>query len=664
MRTALRPAGFGPQPDPSLTVHLTLDSDTLVYAIGDVHGSLFELRELEERIIADAAGFSGAKTIVMLGDYVDRGLSSSGVIEHLKRPPPAGFERICLRGNHEQLFVAFLEDPTSHGDWLRIGGRETLESYGLEVPERIRRRSDLKALADLARQAVPADHVAFLKQLPLTVRHGAIVYVHAGLRPGLAPERQSLDDLLFMVDHADGPVGPAGLRVVHGHVASLVPLVRPHRICIDTGAYRTGILTAARVDDGQIRFLKSTDPLRSAAVPSGKPVAGPALPAAAVVGADVPAAEAAATPVAAPSDPAPARPQTAIRFLPEPSADSLPDPTQGEARARPRFGLAAGLGTVAAVFAAFWLTDVDARFLNALKKAEVVEQRPVSPPSPSPAMVAAPEPVRQIEEPTGSIAALRIEPRSATAVRDEAGVGPSWSGLADRVVPPAHEPPAEPVEVAAIAPAEASDLNETTAAVTTALYPPLPPSRPVLPTDSAVQQTMLVQERMDQRDAPAVTKQRAAKVRAKKPRRPRAGTVRTAREVLEERRRPWILFGLLSPRDSEPVDRPYQDRAGGYRERRSPVGGSPSVQSSSGERQAAAGKSGKSGKSAGKSSRSSSGTSSTDRGGLLGGVTGALSGVGDRVSSALGGRSGRSGKNESGGGRSGGRDSGRNSRDD
>ena len=158
--------------------------DTVVYAIGDVHGCYKELRSLEQRILLDALPFRGRKIIIMLGDYVDRGPNSKRVLDHLIAPAPKGFLRVCLAGNHEVAMLGYLDGHLSRELWLPIGGIETLYSYGVD-PARL---GDLYGSSEEVdrriREAIPASHVSFMRTLPVLVCSRKFVFVHAGIRRG------------------------------------------------------------------------------------------------------------------------------------------------------------------------------------------------------------------------------------------------------------------------------------------------------------------------------------------------------------------------------------------------------------------------------------------------------------------------------------------------
>lgn len=227
----------------------------VIYAIGDVHGCHAALLDAEARILDDAAASDGRKLLVMLGDYIDRGPNSRQVIEHLLMPPPAGFERVALCGNHDDLFYRFLLDPAAHLSWLQLGGRETLFSYGIDASHSLEQPRGLERLAALTREAVPQHHVDFLRSLPSLLTIGPIVFVHAGLRPGLPLDEQSDEDLLWIREPflSRGPELP--VLVVHGHTPAPQVSHGKGRICIDTAAFATGHLAVLKIANGKTEVI-------------------------------------------------------------------------------------------------------------------------------------------------------------------------------------------------------------------------------------------------------------------------------------------------------------------------------------------------------------------------------------------------------------------------
>jgi serine/threonine protein phosphatase 1 len=230
----------------------------VIYAIGDVHGCLEKLLKLEQRLVEDADQFSGTKLIVMLGDYIDRGSDSAGVIEHLCAGPPDGMKRLCLAGNHEALLLDSLADPRMFEFWMDFGAQATLLSYGLDIHHlRTGMRFDTERIATELRQAIPEAHLAFIEALPASLSTPEYFFAHAGVRPGTALAEQKERDLMWIRDSFIRYEGaPFDKKIVHGHTPAPKPVVTPIRIGIDTGAYLDGKLTAARlVPNAKTLFL-------------------------------------------------------------------------------------------------------------------------------------------------------------------------------------------------------------------------------------------------------------------------------------------------------------------------------------------------------------------------------------------------------------------------
>lgn len=231
-------------------------NDVVLYAVGDVHGMLDPLLAIENRIIRDGERFDCPKIVVMLGDYVDRGRDSARVLEHLIQPMPDGFRRVCLRGNHEAAMLSFLRAPQRGLGWLEIGGEATLSSYGLDIRQLMRSGGlGSREAASIIESVVPEHHRAFLQSLPVMAVGGDMVFVHAGIRPGVALPKQRDRDLLMIREPflTEGPRLP--VTVVHGHTPSIVPVKLGNRICLDTFAYSTGRLAALRVRGNRGAFL-------------------------------------------------------------------------------------------------------------------------------------------------------------------------------------------------------------------------------------------------------------------------------------------------------------------------------------------------------------------------------------------------------------------------
>jgi len=231
-----------------------------VYAIGDLHGRLDLLQELEERILEDL-GRGGRildPVIVHLGDYVDRGLQSRQLLDHLlHRSRLADLPRVFLRGNHDLWMRLFLAGEDVGESWLTFGGRETLASYGVAPLSDLPPEERFSELRRRLAERVPAAHVAFLDHLEDAFVLGDYFFCHAGIRPRVPLEEQDPRDLLWIREPFLSWRGDPGRVVVHGHTVSEEPVVRTNRIGIDTGAYLTSRLTALVLEDADWRFLQT-----------------------------------------------------------------------------------------------------------------------------------------------------------------------------------------------------------------------------------------------------------------------------------------------------------------------------------------------------------------------------------------------------------------------
>lgn len=227
-----------------------------VYAVGDIHGRLDLLRQLHSMIETDARAIGDRiRHIVYLGDYVDRGPDTRGVLDELTSGRPPGFGRVHLCGNHEASLLEFLNDPRIGPSWLHYGGAATLASYDVPLPEAPHSAGQIAAAQDRFRQTLPIRHRAFLETLKPAVTIGDYHFVHAGVRPGVPLDQQDARDLMWIREEFLSSHAAFGKIVVHGHTIRPEPDVRSNRIGIDTGAFATGRLTCLVLDGTDRRFL-------------------------------------------------------------------------------------------------------------------------------------------------------------------------------------------------------------------------------------------------------------------------------------------------------------------------------------------------------------------------------------------------------------------------
>lgn len=246
--------GIIPHPSPSAPAGYR------AYAVGDVHGRLDLLNDLLAKIEADIASRQEAKCVVVfLGDLIDRGPHSSQVIERVRTWQPEQAETIFLCGNHEEILLRLIAGERKLlPNWLKYGGLECLESYGLCATD-LSGMNEEQAI-DLMRGAIPVEHQQFISMFADTLRFGDYLFVHAGIRPGRKISEQVPHDLRWIRHPFLEDLTDHGFTVVHGHTITPEVDQRANRIGVDTGAYRTGVLTAIALERTKRWFLDTSIP--------------------------------------------------------------------------------------------------------------------------------------------------------------------------------------------------------------------------------------------------------------------------------------------------------------------------------------------------------------------------------------------------------------------
>lgn len=241
---------FKRKPKVAAPVTPRVPDGVVVWAIGDVHGRLDLLKPLVEAILADAAAtVADRKVVIFLGDYIDRGPDSRGVVRYLvDLPRDVGIEWRFLKGNHEEAMLTFLADPAFGPEWMEYGGDATIKSYGLRLPQMRHQAGAWVHLAADLDHRITREERAFLENSELSVTVGDYFFCHAGARPGQALDQQSPDDLMWIrKGFIDSPAEFEKI-VVHGHTPTLEVHCDQRRIGVDTKAYETGVLTALRLE--------------------------------------------------------------------------------------------------------------------------------------------------------------------------------------------------------------------------------------------------------------------------------------------------------------------------------------------------------------------------------------------------------------------------------
>jgi len=226
-------------------------------AIGDLHGRSDLLLEIDKSIEVHF----GDWPIVFLGDYIDRGEESRSVLELLMSVTPKGSPSVtCLMGNHERMLLDFIDNPSQYARrWIQNGGLQTLASFGVSLRQESLNDADAtRATRDRLVDAMGAEMVNWLRERPLSWRNGNVWAVHAGAKPSEPMESQKSQHLLW--GHPEFSKAPRHDEqwVVHGHTIVEAPYAQNGRIAVDTGAYATGVLTAAIVNEGEVSFIQTT----------------------------------------------------------------------------------------------------------------------------------------------------------------------------------------------------------------------------------------------------------------------------------------------------------------------------------------------------------------------------------------------------------------------
>lgn len=227
------------------------------YIIGDVHGRLDLLDKLLAEIdLHNASQPSKETRLVFLGDLIDRGPESRQVIDRVIKIERESPGCVFIRGNHEaSLLYGLLENPRILPQWLHHGGFETAESYGLSRGQVMNAKGS--NLQHMLLSAIPESHLSFLSRTVTQSRFGDYLFVHAGVRPGVPLDQQKPEDLMWIRSDFLESQEAFSCIIVHGHSISTSAVIRPNRIGIDTGAYRTGRLTALCIDEGQTHFIEA-----------------------------------------------------------------------------------------------------------------------------------------------------------------------------------------------------------------------------------------------------------------------------------------------------------------------------------------------------------------------------------------------------------------------
>ena len=235
----------------------SLLAELRIYAIGDIHGRLDLLNELLARITSDIALRPTARPLyVFLGDYIDRGPSSRETIDRLIEHGKA-HESVFLKGNHELIAIKCLSDRGLFDQWLRLGGLETLVSYGVPA-ETLANGKQIAELQSAFHGALPQAHFRFFRDLKNSFECGDFFFAHAGVKPNVELSRQKENDLLWIRGEFLTSKDDFGKIIVHGHTPAREIEVGPNRINIDTGAFATGCLSCLVLEGQELSVIDTS----------------------------------------------------------------------------------------------------------------------------------------------------------------------------------------------------------------------------------------------------------------------------------------------------------------------------------------------------------------------------------------------------------------------
>ena len=234
-----------------------VDGNARIYCVGDIHGRADLLDKVLEFIARDMRDAPGETRTIMLGDYIDRGPESASVLERLSSSELPN-QLIALAGNHDRMLLDFLENECTLETWRRYGALETLKSYAVPLVDVVR-GGMYEEVRNALRARIPERHLAFLRGCASAVAFGDYYFCHAGVRPGVALEAQSSEDLIWIREPFLGFEGSFGKVVVHGHTRVGHPEIHANRINIDTGAFATGALTCLILQADSMRLFSTRD---------------------------------------------------------------------------------------------------------------------------------------------------------------------------------------------------------------------------------------------------------------------------------------------------------------------------------------------------------------------------------------------------------------------